>query len=250
MNLNLMGGASLIGEGVHTDRLERRTAGLLAYLALEGPTPRSRLAGLLWPCSREKVARNNLAQTLLRLRKLAGRCLVEGADALSLASDVEVDVRDADPFASELLLDGYDYDGSSEFESWLYASREHLARARRRALEDKAHEAEERGDLTRAIALAEKLVADDPLTERAHQRLVRLYLAAGDAAAALRAYKRCKETLRRELGIEPSETTRALAVEIVRRPPRSGVFLCAVPFASCPDAASLVTAAGSSARCV
>ncbi|WP_460414283.1 AfsR/SARP family transcriptional regulator [Thermus oshimai] len=61
--LRLLGGASLEVEGRPPLRLERRAAGVLAYLALEGPAPRSRMAGLLWPDSPERTARNNLAQT-------------------------------------------------------------------------------------------------------------------------------------------------------------------------------------------
>ncbi|WP_309571489.1 hypothetical protein [Deinococcus sp.] len=50
-------------------RPDRRTSALLAYLSIEGPTPRSRLAGLLWPEVPEGTARANLRQTLRRLRQ-------------------------------------------------------------------------------------------------------------------------------------------------------------------------------------
>jgi DNA-binding SARP family transcriptional activator len=260
MRLKLLGGASLVGEGVYLERLERRTAGLLAYLAMEGTTPRSRLAGLLWPCSREKAARNNLAQVLLRLRKLVGRALVLGVDTLSLTPALAIDVRGIDVEARGALLDGYDYDGASEFEAWLYASRERIARARRRALEEKATEAEERGDHVAAIAWAERLVIEDPLAESAHRRVIRLYLASGDAASAMRAFKRCKDALKKELGIEPSDATRALALEILRRPrrsappqsepPQSAVVRCGTPVPSCPSRSAIVAAPAASARCV
>ena len=48
--------------------LERKHAALLAWLWVEGPTPRSRLAGLLWPEASEERARGNLRQRLLKLR--------------------------------------------------------------------------------------------------------------------------------------------------------------------------------------
>ncbi|MBP7668809.1 MAG: hypothetical protein KA774_18330, partial [Burkholderiaceae bacterium] len=46
--------------------LERKHAALLAWLHLEGPTPRGRLAGLLWPDVPEDRARGNLRQRLLK----------------------------------------------------------------------------------------------------------------------------------------------------------------------------------------
>lgn len=69
-HLRLLGRAALGRESWIP--LERKVAGVLAYLALEGPTPRSKLAGLLWPETHERVARNNLVQSLRRLRRAVG----------------------------------------------------------------------------------------------------------------------------------------------------------------------------------
>ena len=55
--------------------LGSKAAGLLAYLAVEGPTPRSTLAGLLWPEVTEATARNNLSQALGRHRDLLNSVL-------------------------------------------------------------------------------------------------------------------------------------------------------------------------------
>lgn len=57
-------GTNHLRVGQKTYRPERKMAVLLGYLALEGPTPRSRLAGLLWPDSGEATVRNNLSQAL------------------------------------------------------------------------------------------------------------------------------------------------------------------------------------------
>jgi DNA-binding SARP family transcriptional activator len=45
----------------------RKLLGLIAYLALEGSSSRSRLAGLLWSGLDEASARRNLRQRLYRL---------------------------------------------------------------------------------------------------------------------------------------------------------------------------------------
>lgn len=66
--VQVLGHAQVTRDGEATAP-ERRTAAILAVLALEGPTPRSRLAGLLWPEVPEATARNNLAQALRRARR-------------------------------------------------------------------------------------------------------------------------------------------------------------------------------------
>src|SRR5689334_15129214 len=65
--------------------LGAREGVLLAWLALEGPTPRARMARLLWPDSEPEAARNALRQRLFHLKRLAGEALVTGSTTLSLA---------------------------------------------------------------------------------------------------------------------------------------------------------------------
>src|SRR5689334_14112643 len=74
--------------------LERKTAGLLAYLAVRGESTRSTLAALLWPDSAQDAGRNNLRQALFKLKKAAGCDLVVGADALSLGAGLRCDLGD------------------------------------------------------------------------------------------------------------------------------------------------------------
>ena len=83
--------------------LEQKDALLLAYLAIEGPTPRSRLAALLWPDVDPERARANLRQRLFRLRKALGRELLEGGDVAGLCADIEVRLDPPEGEAGELL---------------------------------------------------------------------------------------------------------------------------------------------------
>lgn len=70
MRIRVLGGAWAQDAHGEDKPLERKAAALLAYLALEGPTPRERLVGLLWPeTQKQSSALNNLRQTLSRLRK-------------------------------------------------------------------------------------------------------------------------------------------------------------------------------------
>src|SRR5690348_6359736 len=75
---------------------------LLAYLAIESDRPHARetLAEMLWPDQPEEVARNNLRQSLSRLRKLIHEDLAASAHLLithetvqfNLASHYDIDV--------------------------------------------------------------------------------------------------------------------------------------------------------------
>lgn len=219
--LLLLGGASLSARGA-TARLEKKTAALVAYLSLEGPTGRSRLAGLLWPESREATARNNLAQAVRRLKTAAGAALIEGDATLALAgasSDVgdllrlaqAGDFAEAAALEGELLA-GYDLDDCPDIDGWLRSARLRVARAWTRAAEAELARCESAGALDDAVAWAERLVRADPVSEAAHLRATRLWLARGDAPAAMRAYERCRQTLARELGMKPS----AAMVEVFR----------------------------------
>ena len=92
VNLELLGTPRVSRARSGSKHLERRTAALLAYLALEGPCARWKLAGLLWPESSEATARSNLRQLLHRLREAAGGECVEGGDPLLLREGISVDV--------------------------------------------------------------------------------------------------------------------------------------------------------------
>ena len=95
LRLQLLGAAAWSRDDARAVALERRDAGVLAYLALEGKTPRARLLELLWPDVGREAARNHLRQRLHRLKRAVGADLVEGAELLSLAPEVTVDACDA-----------------------------------------------------------------------------------------------------------------------------------------------------------
>ena len=48
------------------------------------------------------------------------------------------------------------------------------------------------------------MVELDPFRETAYQLLMKMHAAAGDRAAALRVFAKCRELLRDELGVSPS----------------------------------------------
>lgn len=240
IRLHLLGGARLEGPQP-IPRLEKKTAAIVAYLAVEGTTSRSRIAGLLWPESKEATARNNLAQAIRRLRTASGASLIEGDESIELkgattdVSDLLISVHEGRfAEAAELggeLLGGYDLDGFPDLEPWLKGARGHVARAWSRAVNAEIDRAENEGRIDDAIGLAERLVSADPLSEAAHLRVTRLLLAKGDAPAAMNAYERCRKTLARELAMKPSPAM----IEVLRAI-REGKAPAAVRRAAAPVA--------------
>jgi DNA-binding SARP family transcriptional activator len=182
--------------------LAPRDAALLAWLALEGPTPRTRLAQLLWPASSPDAARNNLRQRLFQLRKQAGADLATGPVLLALAGGVQHDLDGA-----ATLLGKEPLDLGDEFAAWLQHQRQRLGQGTRRGLADLADLAERTGDWPQALAHAEAVLALAPLAEDAHRRLIRLHYLAGDRAAALLAFDHCEKLLKHEVGTLPSAET-------------------------------------------
>ena len=71
LRLSLFGGFTLLGaDGAAVVIASRKCRALLAYLALQPrPTPRERLAGLLWGDGGEARARGSLRQALTTLRR-------------------------------------------------------------------------------------------------------------------------------------------------------------------------------------
>jgi DNA-binding SARP family transcriptional activator len=221
--LRVLGTASLLGEG-KTLHLERKTVALLTYLGLEGATPRSKIAGLLWPDSGESTARSNLRQLLSRLKKTTGAELVNANELLSLQS-LEVDAAKLKvlAFAEHLdevltlsgdLLSPHDYDDCPEFADWLFAERERIQGIKRDALSSTVQRKEKEANYSEALRHAESLLALEPLSEDSHRQIMRLHYLAGDRAAALAAFERCKSILEKELSIEPLPETLALVAEI------------------------------------
>ena len=200
----------LVRRGGGSVDLEPKDAMLLAYLAVEGPTPRGRLATLLWPDADEERARGNLRQRLLRLKRTAGAELVTGNPLMQLAGTVAHDLA-----RTYELLHGLQpqEDGFAE---WLNAQRERRRREYADRLAAATAQAEADRDLEAALGHASALVELEPLSEHAHRRLMTIHYLRGDVGAALSAYERCREALQRELGAQPSRETEALRADIGR----------------------------------
>lgn len=213
-------------DGSHV-ALAQRDGALLAWLALEGPTPRARLAALLWPGSDAETARNALRQRLFQLKKQLGVELVSGSATLALVAGVRHDLEDSDS-----VLGVAPHDHSPEFSAWLAQQRERRIGRSRAALVDLADMAERSRDYDDALSHAQELLTLEPLSEAAHRRVIRLHYLRGDRAAALLAFDRCEQVLKDEIGAAPSAETLALLATIERAAPDAALR----PAAAVPSA--------------
>lgn len=205
LHLHGAAGWSLGEGGLHP--LERKHAALLAYLWLEGPTPRSRMAGLLWPDVPEERARGNLRQRLLKLRKEAGEVVRDDDGVLSLARHVTV--MPADP-PGAALLQALQFDDCEALTRWLEGRRDAERERRKREWLAEVREAAQGQRLDDALYAADQLLQADRESEEAYRTLMEVYYLRGDHAAAISAWDRCREMLRELYGVPPSAATQQL----------------------------------------
>ncbi len=220
LRLQLLG-SPCIRAGDKAITLVRKDAALVAVLALDGPTAAARLAALLWPAVDDRQAANNLRQRIFRLRKATGRRFIEAGTVVRLADGFAVDLEDAlTSIESEAaigeLLGALSFDDLEELDAWVQAARGRWQAQCAEALAAAASRCEKSGELARALLLAKRLVDQQPDAEHAHRRLMRLHYLRGDRAAALAAFDRCRERLKRDLQAQPGRETTELAALIER----------------------------------
>lgn len=168
---------------------------LLAYLALEGPQPRRRLATLFWPRSTDGL--NRLSVTLSRLRSVAPASLTVDRNRLSTYLDTDVaaltralSVGRTDEAATLYrgpFLDGVVVPGiGEELEEWIAATRDDVAARLQRALVRDARSAGATRAFERAVATAELVldVGGTALLEPVDLELLHLVLLAGERPKA------------------------------------------------------------------
>ena len=216
----------------------RKVRALAAYLAVNAGNAqtRDRLAQLLWDDGTDAQARTNLRKGLSRLRQAlpdpARHCLLLQTDRVSFRPEgVEVDavlfgrlIAEGTPDSLERsielyrgeFLEGFAQCGEA-FEGWMMAERRRFGEMLRDILQRLLDHYMLTGSIDRAIQLALRLTALDPLQESVHRTLIRLYLYQGRVGSALDQYERCRDILAGDLGVEPSAETEQLKAAILRK---------------------------------
>jgi DNA-binding SARP family transcriptional activator len=220
LELVLLGQPAISVSGEAVAMPTRKAMALIAYLAIEGPAPRARLADGLWPSIEPEKARGNLRRELNRLRHTPlGDEIVSEGTGISLSEPFSCDVREfskkseAQDFSGALelyrgpLLDGlelYDADG---FDDWLARRRTALSERQRAMLALAAKSREQNGDLRGALLCFLDLIRLDATQESFHREAMRLHYLVGEREAALERFAELKRVLRRELALEPLPET-------------------------------------------
>jgi len=197
---------------------------ILGFLAVRRrPQPRLTVASALWMDTTEERAAANLRTALWKARQAIGECIVARGNQIGLAPCVDVDLNHVVELTHRLLDDGSDFrpeDRDSAAlagdllpdwdEEWILFERERLRQLCIHALEALCRKLSTAGHAGWAIDAGLAAVAAEPLRESAQRALIAAHLQEGNMSEARRQYHVYRELLWDNLGIEPSETLRAL----------------------------------------
>jgi DNA-binding SARP family transcriptional activator len=236
INLSLLGACNVCGnDSCALDFRLSKTKLLLIYLSMQQgvSTSREKLAYLFWTEHQSTQARANLRQVLSELRKffepVAPSCLradrtevsldpsCVNVDAIEFGKLSELDKREPLEQAAQ-LYNGQFLDGigavSPAFDDWIDHERRRLHRAAIATFGKLTKVASANGDIRAAISSAERNIELDSFDENAYRKLMELLASAGRHDASLVLFEQCRETLERELSVEPQPETERLAQEI------------------------------------
>ncbi len=203
-----------------------------------GPVPRGEVAEVLWPHDPPGSWETTLSAVVSNLRKGLGNDVgIEhaiGCYQLQVPTDAWIDVEAAYGAVHEAegairageMGPVYAWSGvatsitrraflAGEDGPWVEARRRELAALRIRGLEAAIEFCVWNAEWGPATRYAESLIEMDPLRESSYRKLMTAAAAAGDRAAAARAYERCRTVLGAELGILPHPETETLYDDIL-----------------------------------
>ena len=199
----------------------RPAQSLLAYLILNasGTHRREKLAGLLWPDSSERNARNNLRQALWRLGKSLGKSYFS-ADKASVGVNpgstywLDVDILrhgredtaaliESVSVYEDRLLPGF-------YDEWILQEQEQLHLIYEDRVQQLLNRQAEQSCWQEMRRWAEHWIHRGTLSERPYQALMKAHAGLGDLAGMTAVCQRCSHALETGLGIGPSLETRDL----------------------------------------
>lgn len=221
VRLTLLDGFELrcCGESLSLPMVAQR---LVAFLALHAlPLHRTYVAGSLWFGGSDCDTQACLRSALWRVRRDCSVSVLASRTHVQLAPDVKVDVRDQIAVAQQSLdgsvplddLDRHLLEGEllpDWYDDWVLFERERLRQLRFHALETVALRLAEAGRYGEAVEEAFAALRGDELRESAHRILMRIYLAEGNQAEAIRQLGHYRHLLRSKLGVDPSPDLEAL----------------------------------------
>jgi predicted ATPase/DNA-binding SARP family transcriptional activator/DNA-binding CsgD family transcriptional regulator len=216
----------------------RKAANLVKILALSPGhhMHRERMMDMLWPDLGSQAASNNLRGVIHAARRTLEPHPSATSHYLTLQDDqvvlcpestlwVDVETfeeaariarRSQDPAAYRTAIELYAGEllPADRYEQWAETRRLELRGTFLSLLMELAGLYEERGEYGAGIESLGKALSEEPTREETHVSLIRLYALSGNKGEALAQYVQLEEVLARELGTEPSASSRALREEI------------------------------------
>ena len=205
-----------------------RSQRLVALLALRGRQARAQLAGALWPNTDERRADASLRAALSALHRQLPGFIEKDHGEVQLTDRVWVDIDEFRTNAQALLSGSasalpttFDHPTviggellPGWYDDWVLVECERIRQLRLHVLEALAGHLVARGACAQALQTALRAVEIDPLRESAHRAVIRVHLAEGNTAEAVREYQRFRSVLRHELDVEPTHRMTELMQDI------------------------------------
>ena len=230
--ISLLGGFGLFNGQVDV-ALAEGSQRLLAFLALrKRPVKRTFAAGSLWPETDDVHAYSSLRSAVARLDPAAESALVVTTTHLRLSNSVRVDLWESEALARKLVgphallrirnsisqdLTALSVDLLPDWdEDWVILEAENWRQLRLHALEALAQDLSASGSYGDATSAAQAAIQADPLRESARAALIKVHIAEGNISEALIEFARYRETLMRELNLEPTPGLKTLLDEYLK----------------------------------
>ncbi len=245
LSIQMLGKFKVTFNGKKEIRLKgHNSKSLLAYFFYHRNRPihREKLMNMFWPDSLPESARNCLNVTIYNIRKMFQTVMgdkdiiIYKDECYSFHPDhqVGIDVEEFNLFWRKGLafentnnlkksIDFYykavalyngDFLEDLLYEQWSEGERENLKERYLVILDRLSLYSFRKGDYNSTVALCNIMLNKDNCLEEIHRRLIASYRALGSRDKAIKQYTRCSQTLQKELGIVPSQTTRELYEKI------------------------------------
>src|ERR1051326_8089795 len=220
--LRCMGYPGLYGADGRPYKLKvRKHLALLVYLALEDHAQRRRdtLVELLWSGAAPECGRHSLSMALSVLRGVLGAGAIRATSAHVRLARGAGEARGAAvprPLEVDGFLADFDIEDAPGFMHWRDRQQAHLLPMLQAGLLTLADQARRSGDMTRVMALADRLLTLDPLAEEGIRARMEAFAMQGDRVSALRTFEEWKAELHLQLGAAPSELLERMAARLRR----------------------------------
>jgi predicted ATPase/DNA-binding SARP family transcriptional activator len=245
LKIYTLGDLNILRSGKPVKALRSRKAqALLVYLACTSEShAREVLADLFWSESPPSRALSNLRDVIHALRthlepfmditrysiainpevdvwvdaaelEAALTALREGGENITTESEKKIEVALA--LYKKDFLEGFYLRGARGFEEWQVVERERIRLATLDGYISLVEHHAEMSNYSKGIYHARRALELEPLMEVGHQQLMRLLALSGRSSEALLQYEACRDILQKELGVEPSEETKALHEQLLK----------------------------------